>query len=356
MGTLRMMKEKRGRKGREKKKTAEDSAELQHSTATAAVKTKEKKKKKKEKKAFRQHFANRHFPARNSFSFHFSPPPCTSCHRSCERSGDGARRKGRGKNRPQSSDKSAVWGFSTGNSRLNRRLRFYSAHRGWEWGKKKKRKRRKKRSRTSVARSGRFCARGGRGCRLHGRNGDLRGEGKKKQRLLAAPSSTACYFASILARLDAHARKKRERKKRKEQRIEICLLARRLLTESSPNREGEIKREGGGGKGGGGGRKSSAGFHNPRTDAILQAVWLEEVVRRSSTPAATRKKEKRGKRERGGVLRGELSCSNAARSVLHQCTRQYANAAHMGVAKGGEEKGKKGKSARDWLTLVQLMS
>jgi tRNA dimethylallyltransferase len=187
-----------------------------------------------------------------------------------------------------------------------------------------------------------------------------------RQRLRATASAHgAGHLQAMLRRLDAHAAQQISSADEQKliRAIEICLLAKKPLTEIhragrapltgwrilkiglQPEREALYQR-----------------IHN-RTDAMLQAGWLEEVslLNSSGLPESAKPFDFIGYRELRSHLRGGLSL-DAARSAIQQGTRQYAKRqltwfrrekdVHW-FAGFGDNEGIQ-SAARDWLSS-QLM-
>jgi tRNA dimethylallyltransferase len=189
----------------------------------------------------------------------------------------------------------------------------------------------------------------------------LRSEELRERLRATASEHGAGHLHAMLARLDAHAA--RQISSADEQKliraIEICLLAKKPLTEIhragrapltgwrilkiglQPEREALYQR-----------------IHN-RTEAMLQAGWLEEVslLNCSGLPENAKPFNFIGYRELRSHLRGELSL-DAARSAIQQGTRQYAKRqltwfrrekdVHW-FAGSGDNEGIQ-SAARDWLS------
>jgi tRNA dimethylallyltransferase len=155
----------------------------------------------------------------------------------------------------------------------------------------------------------------------------LRSEELRERLRASAAQHSSGYLHAMLARLDAHAA--RQISPADEQKliraIEICLLAKKPLT--------EIHRRG---------RTPLAGWRilklglqperealyqriHGRTDAMLQAGWLDEVSRliSSGLPESAKPFNFIGYRELRSHLRGEITL-DAARTAIRQGTRQYA--------------------------------
>jgi tRNA dimethylallyltransferase len=155
----------------------------------------------------------------------------------------------------------------------------------------------------------------------------LRSEELRERLRATAIEHGAGHLQAMLARLDAHAAQQISSADEQKliRAIEICLLAKKPLTEIhragrspligwrivklglQPEREALYQR-----------------IHN-RTDAMLQAGWLEEVSRLNSSGLSENAKPFNfiGYRELRSHLRGEITL-DAARSAIQQGTRQYA--------------------------------
>jgi tRNA dimethylallyltransferase len=155
----------------------------------------------------------------------------------------------------------------------------------------------------------------------------LRSEGLRKRLRATAIEHGAGHLHAMLARLDAHAAQQISSADEQKliRAIEICLLAKKPLTEIhragrspligwrvvklglQPEREALYQR-----------------IHN-RTEAMLQAGWLEEVSRLNSSGLSENARPFNfiGYRELRSHLRGEITL-DAARSAIRQGTRQYA--------------------------------
>jgi tRNA dimethylallyltransferase len=189
----------------------------------------------------------------------------------------------------------------------------------------------------------------------------LRSEELRERLRATAIEHGAEHLHAMLARLDAHAAQ--QISSADEQKlirgIEICLLAKKPLTEIhragrspligwrivklglQPERETLYQR-----------------IHN-RTDAMLQAGWLEEVSRLNSSGLSENAKPFNfiGYRELRSHLRGEITL-DAARSAIQQGTRQYAKRqltwfrrekdVHWLAGFGDNQEVQ--SAARDWLT------
>ena len=154
----------------------------------------------------------------------------------------------------------------------------------------------------------------------------LRSEELRERLRATASEHGAGHLHAMLARLDAHAAQQISSADEQKliRAIEICLLAKKPLSEIhragrapltgwrilkiglQPEREALYQR-----------------IHS-RTDAMLQAGWLEEVslLNSSGLPENTKPFNFIGYRELRSHLRGELSL-DAARSAIQQGTRQY---------------------------------
>lgn len=155
----------------------------------------------------------------------------------------------------------------------------------------------------------------------------LRSEQLRERLRATAIEHGAGHLHAMLARFDAHAAQQISSADEQKliRAIEICLLAKKPLTEIhragrspligwrivklglQPEREALYQR-----------------IHN-RTDAMLQAGWLEEVSRLNSSglPENAKPFDFIGYRELRSHLRGEITL-DAARSAIQQGTRQYA--------------------------------
>ena len=155
----------------------------------------------------------------------------------------------------------------------------------------------------------------------------LRSEELRERLRATAIEHGAGHLHAMLARLDAHAAQQISSADEQKliRAIEICLLAKKPLTEIhragrspligwrvvklglQPEREALYQR-----------------IHN-RTEAMLQAGWLEEVSRLNSSGLSENAKPFNfiGYRELRSHLRGEITL-DAARSAIQQGTRQYA--------------------------------
>jgi tRNA dimethylallyltransferase len=155
----------------------------------------------------------------------------------------------------------------------------------------------------------------------------LRSEELRERLRASAAEHGPGHLHAMLARLDAHAAQQISSADEQKliRAIEICLLAQKPLTEIhrtgrtpltgwrilkiglQPDRQALYQR-----------------IHN-RTDAMLQAGWLEEVSRLNSggPPENAKPFNFIGYRELRSHLRGEITL-DAARSAIQQSTRQYA--------------------------------
>ena len=155
----------------------------------------------------------------------------------------------------------------------------------------------------------------------------LRSEELRERLRASAAEHGPGHLHAMLARLDARAATQISPADEQKliRAIEICLLAKKPLTEVH-----------------GSGRKPLSGWrvlkiglqperetlyqriHN-RTDAMLQAGWLAEVsdLITSGLPENAKPFNFIGYRELRGHIRGEITL-DAARSAIHQGTRQYA--------------------------------
>jgi tRNA dimethylallyltransferase len=189
----------------------------------------------------------------------------------------------------------------------------------------------------------------------------LRSEELRERLRATAIEHGAGHLQAMLARLDAHAAQQISSADEQKliRAIEICLLAKKPLTEIhragrspligwrivklglQPEREALYQR-----------------IHN-RTDAMLQAGWLEEVSRLNSSGLSENAKPFNfiGYRELRSHLRGEITL-DAARSAIQQGTRQYAKRqltwfrrekdVHWLAGFGDNQEVQ--SAARDWLT------
>jgi tRNA dimethylallyltransferase len=189
----------------------------------------------------------------------------------------------------------------------------------------------------------------------------LRSEELRERLRATAIEHGAGHLHAMLARLDAHAAQQISSADEQKliRAIEICLLAKKPLTEIhragrspligwrivklglQPEREALYQR-----------------IHN-RTDAMLQAGWLEEVSRLNSSGLSENAKPFNfiGYRELRSHLRGEVTL-DAARSAIQQGTRQYAKRqltwfrrekdVHWLAGFGDNQEVQ--SAARDWLT------
>ena len=189
----------------------------------------------------------------------------------------------------------------------------------------------------------------------------LRSEELRERLRATAIEHGAGHLHAMLARLDAHAAQQISSADEQKliRAIEICLLAKKPLTEIhragrspligwrivklglQPEREALYQR-----------------IHN-RTDAMLQAGWLEEVSRLDSSGLSGNAKPFNfiGYRELRSHLRGEITL-DAARSAIQQGTRQYAKRqltwfrrekdVHWLAGFGDNQEVQ--SAARDWLT------
>jgi tRNA dimethylallyltransferase len=189
----------------------------------------------------------------------------------------------------------------------------------------------------------------------------LRSEELRERLRATAIEHGAGHLHAMLARLDAHAAQQISSADEQKliRAIEICLLAKKPLTEIhragrspligwrivklglQPERETLYQR-----------------IHK-RTDAMLQAGWLEEVSRLNSSGLSENAKPFNfiGYRELRSHLRGEITL-DAARSAIQQGTRQYAKRqltwfrrekdVHWLAGFGDNQEVQ--SAARDWLT------
>jgi tRNA dimethylallyltransferase len=189
----------------------------------------------------------------------------------------------------------------------------------------------------------------------------LRSEELRERLRAIAIEHGAGHLHAMLARLDAHAAQQISSADEQKliRAIEICLLAKKPLTEIhragrspligwrivklglQPEREALYQR-----------------IHN-RTDAMLQAGWLEEVSRLNSSGLSENDKPFNfiGYRELRSHMRGEITL-HAARSAIQQGTRQYAKRqltwfrrekdVHWLAGFGDNQEVQ--SAARDWLT------
>lgn len=189
----------------------------------------------------------------------------------------------------------------------------------------------------------------------------LRSEELRERLRATAIEHGVGHLHAMLARLDAHAAQQISSADEQKliRAIEICLLTKKPLTEIhragrspligwrivklglQPEREALYQR-----------------IHN-RTDAMLQAGWLEEVSRLNSSGLSENAKPFNfiGYRELRSHLRGEITL-DAARSAIQQGTRQYAKRqltwfrrekdVHWLAGFGDNQEVQ--SAARDWLT------
>jgi len=155
----------------------------------------------------------------------------------------------------------------------------------------------------------------------------LRSEELRERLRASAALLGAGHLHAMLARLDVQAAKQISSADEQKliRAIEICLLAKKPLTEI--HREGRTPLTGC--------RVLKIGLQperealyqriHARTDAMLQAGWLDEVSRliSSDLPENAKPFNFIGYRELRSHLRGEITL-DSARAAIHQGTRQYA--------------------------------